>query len=139
MTDRPLRECLIRRLHLCVAEHMRMAADHLLTQPYEQIGHRELTALGTNLGVEHHLEEQIAELFAKPIDGIGLDGFEDFVGFLDQVGLERAACLLAIPGTARRPTETMLGRYCSSSAAWRSSHYTVGVCKGRYVRGDVHG
>src|SRR4029450_2507090 len=68
----PLCERLIRRLHLRVREHVRMAADHLVTQPGEQIGHRELTALGADLGVEHHLEEQVAELLAKPLDVFGL-------------------------------------------------------------------
>ena len=123
-----------------VAEDVRVPVDHLVAEPREQVSHRELTALGADLGVKHHLKEHIAEAPRTPVDVTGLDRLEDFVRFFDQVGLERRPRLLAIPGTTRRSAQTVhdvqepleentggLGHV----RAWRSSHYTVRGLRGR--------
>src|SRR5262245_8614378 len=82
-----------------------MPPHHLVDELAERIGHREVALLLGDAGVEDDLEQQIAELLAHGRAAAGLDRLEDFVGFLDQKGLERRRGLLAIPGTPARFAE----------------------------------
>jgi hypothetical protein len=57
------------------------------------------------LGVEQHLEKEVAEFFGEFGVIAGLEGVENFVGFFDEIGSERSVSLFAIPGAASRGTE----------------------------------
>ena len=90
-----------------VAADVRVATDHLVGESLEQLGHRELAAFGGDLRVEHHLEEEVAELLAQRLEAARLDRLQHLVGFLDEVGLERRPRLLSIPWASIRPTQAV--------------------------------
>ena len=60
----------------------------------------ELSRLRPERGLENDLEQEIAELFAMLGGVVQVDRFEDLVGLLDQIALERTERLLAIPRAA---------------------------------------
>ena len=49
--------------------------------------------------MEKNLEQDVAEFFLQFQVGARIDGFESFVSFLDEVGLQRLVGLLCVPGT----------------------------------------
>jgi hypothetical protein len=57
------------------------------------------------LRVEENLEEQITEFFGELGVVGGIEGVEDLIGFLNQVGAERGVGLFAVPRAATRGTE----------------------------------
>ena len=65
---------------------------------------RELAALGGDLGVEHDLEEQIAQLLSQVFTA-GVDRLQNFVCFFDEIRLERRRRLFAIPRAPARSAE----------------------------------
>jgi hypothetical protein len=73
---------------------------HLVDQSREHVGNGELAELAGYLSVDHHLEEQIAQLLGQMTGITGLQRVENFVGFFDEMGLQRGSGLLAIPRTA---------------------------------------
>jgi len=83
-----------------VAEHVRVSARHLVDQTFEHVRRGELTRLARHLAVEDDLEEQITEFLHEVIRILFVDGVQDLVGFLDQVGFQRGAGLFAIPGAS---------------------------------------
>ncbi len=84
---------------------MRVASHHLADQLLEQITHRELGLLLREPRVKDHLKEHVTELLFQGRALIGLDCFQDLVGFLDEVRLEGRARLLTIPRAAVRSTQ----------------------------------
>ena len=53
--------------------------------------------LGPDLGVEHDLEEEVAQLLDEGAGVAPIDGLQDLVRFLDEEGLQRRAGLLHGP------------------------------------------
>ena len=96
----PLPERILGVGHRLVAEDVRMAPGHLLDEAIEHVRHGELAGLGRHLAVEHDLEEQVAQLLGEVPRVVLVDGLQDLVGLLDQVGLEGGAGLLAVPWAA---------------------------------------
>ena len=54
----------------------------------------------SHLGVEHHLEQQVAKFTAQVVKIFASDGIEYFVGFFQRVGGDGAERLLFIPRAA---------------------------------------
>src|SRR5579872_5571809 len=90
----------LRRRNARVAEDVRMAADHLVRQRIEDVGNGELPVFRRDLRVEDDLEQQIAQLLTKFFGIFFIDGFHDFVRFLDEIWQQGGVRLLAIPRTA---------------------------------------
>ena len=61
---------------------------------------RELAALVGDLGEEHGLEQEVAELLAQLRGTAALDGLEHLVGFLEHERPQRGLRLLAVPRAA---------------------------------------
>lgn len=81
-----------------------MAADELGGQAGEDVGHGELARLFGQLGMEQHLEEEVAQLFRQTGGVRGVEDGQHLVGFLDEVGAQALVGLLPVPGAAvRRP------------------------------------
>ena len=87
------------------AEDVRVAANHLLVDFPDHVSYGEAAFFLSDLGVEQHLEKEVAEFFGEFGVIAGLEGIEDFVGFFDEIGSERSVSLFAIPGAAARGTE----------------------------------
>jgi hypothetical protein len=47
-----------------------------------------------------HLKEEVAELIAKGVPIVGIDGLQGLVGLLEEMSRERPVSLLVIPRTA---------------------------------------
>src|SRR5262249_54948758 len=76
------------------------AADHLLGQRCRDLVEVEGTLLLGHAGMEHDLEEQVAELLLERRHVLALDRVGDLVGLLDGVGGDGLEILLDVPGTA---------------------------------------
>ena len=81
-----------------VAEHVRVPGDQLVGDAAGDVLEGEpVRGLGGDLGVEDHLEQQIAELLPKMIMVAGLDRLDRLAGLLDQVLHQREVGLLGVP------------------------------------------
>src|SRR3989442_5169786 len=87
------------------AEHMRVAADELLSQGLQHVLDSEGLPLTPDLGVKEYLKQHVAQLLFDLCLVLLLYRFEDLVGLFDQVRLERLAGLLAVPGAAAFPSQ----------------------------------
>ena len=87
---------------LGVAEHVRMAADDLRRDRGLDVGEVEHAGLGGELGVEHDLQPQVAELAGQLGRGPGCERVVDLVRLLEQVLAQRFVGLLAVPRAAVR-------------------------------------
>ncbi len=85
-----------------VAEDMGMAADHLRDQTARHRGKIEPVFLLRDHDLEREVEQEVSQLVHGGAIVACLQRVRDFVGFLDQVGKERARSLLAVPGTTVR-------------------------------------
>ena len=85
-----------------VAEDVRVAADEFGVQIGGDVLDGEVAGLRGHLGVEEHLQEQVAELVLQIGPRAALDGVEDLVGLLQGVALDGVEGLFAVPGTAVR-------------------------------------
>ncbi len=79
---------------------MRMAADHLLVHIAAHIGHGELTGIGSDLALQHHLQKHVAQLFAQVGNVALFDGVHGLVGLFDHVAGNGGVRLLAVPRAA---------------------------------------
>ena len=79
---------------------MRVAAHELVADRAQRIGNVEVTALGGDLGQEHRLEQEVAQLVAQGVEVPAIDGVHDLVGLLDDERSQRLQRLLPIPGAA---------------------------------------
>ena len=86
-----------------VAEHVRMAADHLVGDGARHIGEGEVAGFLGHAGVIDHLEQQVAQLVRQGGEVAPGDGVGDLVGLLDRVGRDRVEVLLLVPRAAGRP------------------------------------
>ena len=87
-------------LDLRVAEHVRVAPHELVADRAHHVGEVEATRLARHLRVEHHLEQEIAELVAQAVPVLAADRVVDLVGLLDRVGRDRLEALLEVPRAA---------------------------------------
>ncbi len=77
-----------------------MTVDELGGKAVEHIVDGKRGLLFRHLGVEKHLQQQVAE-FARQLGPVAIvDGLEDFVGFFQRVGLDGIEGLFAVPGAA---------------------------------------
>ena len=96
----PVEEDLLRRVRLHAAEHVGVAADQLLVDRPQDVGHGEQAGLLRHAGVEDHLERDVPQLLAELVGGPFVDGLQHLVGLLDEVGLDALVRLLPVPGAA---------------------------------------
>jgi len=73
------------RLHVRVAEDVRVAADDLAPDLRLDVGHVEHAGLGRKLGVEDDLQQQVTELARKLRRGFRRPARRNLVRFLEQV------------------------------------------------------
>ena len=90
---------------------MGMAANKFRVQVGGDILQGEVTGLGGHLGVEEHLQQEVAKLILQVGPGAAFDGVEDLVGLLQCVPLDGVEGLFAVPGAAVRPTQAGHDRY----------------------------
>src|SRR5262249_40133324 len=90
----------LRRQPLRVAEHVRMAAQKLVDQRPHHVVEVENALLLRHAGMEHDLEQEVAELLAQIGEITARDGVGDLVGFLDRIGSNRREVLREVPRTA---------------------------------------
>jgi hypothetical protein len=79
---------------------MRVPAVELAVDGIHHVGEGERALLLGHPGVEHHLEQQIAELVLEVAQVATLDRIHDLVGFLDRIGRDGRETLLQVPGAA---------------------------------------
>ncbi|MDT4863379.1 hypothetical protein FQZ97_980820 [compost metagenome] len=53
---------------------MRMAADHLVRDGFDNIAEAKLALFFSHAGMKHHLKQQIAKLFTEIIGIVALNG-----------------------------------------------------------------
>ena len=82
-----------------------MAADDLRGDRGVDVGQVEDALLGRELGVEDHLEQEVAELLGEGRRGAGAERVVDLVGLLEEVVPERLVGLLAVPRAAVRQAQ----------------------------------
>ena len=101
---------------LDVAEHVRVAAHELGVHAARDVGDRERARLGREHRVDHHLEEQVAELVFERVVRAGRDVAAGRVGgqlldrLHDLVGLFEHVPAQASGASAPRPTGNRPGR-----------------------------
>ena len=108
----PIRDDLLGRVRVDVAEHVRVAVHELVVHAARHVGQVELPLLVGQAGVEDDLEEQIAQLLLQMRVGVGVGAasasarssagqrVQDLVALLDQMGHERGVGLDRIPRAA---------------------------------------
>src|SRR6266508_4159608 len=144
----PIAQHLAGGADLDVAEHVRVPADQLLGDGARDPVDVELPGVLGDLGVEHHLQEQVAQLLAQVV-GTGrarallLDRVEDLVDLLHQVAGEARVGLLGVPGAAAGAAQAGLGRdQVEQGGALRLTQRVdrldLDVLAGRPVRDHLH-
>jgi len=76
---------------------MGMPPRELICDSLSHVMKVESPSLPSQLRVKDYLDENIAEFFLEVRPVLVINGFEDLMDFLDQVGLQRAMILLKIP------------------------------------------
>ena len=112
---------------LGVAEDMRMAPHHLVGDRRGDVVEGEMPGFLGHAGVEHDLQQQIAQFVLQRRHVVALDRIGDLVGLLDRVGRDRREILLAVPRAAalrvaqprhdRQQTVDRAGRH-AADIAW---------------------
>ena len=82
------------------AEHMRMAADHLLRDRLDDAAEVEGARFLGDARVKDDLQQKIAQLLAQIDKIVALDRVGDLVGLLDRIGRDRGEGLRKIPAAA---------------------------------------
>ena len=83
-----------------LSENVRMAADQLAIEACDHIRDGEVARLARHLGIEEHLQQEIAQFLAKVGPIPPLDGVEDLIALLEGIFPYGVEALLAIPGAA---------------------------------------
>ena len=119
-----------RDIAVLVAEHMRVAADHLSRDRLDHVAERKGVLLLGHAGVIDHLQQEIAEFVAEVVEIAARDRVGDLIGFLDGVGRDRRKILLEVPraagdGRAQRRHDldeavNVAGRGHGISVAWEN-------------------
>src|SRR5262249_46602866 len=79
--------------------------DELVDDALCDVGDREASSLGGELRLEDDLQQEIAELVTERRGLAVLDGLEDLVDLLEQIGSQALRCLLAVPRAPLRATQ----------------------------------
>ncbi len=82
-----------------------MAAHELVGDQLQRIGDLEVSRLRLELGEEHGLEDEVAQLLAERGVVVPIDRLDHFVRFLEHERLERVDRLFPVPRTPARPAE----------------------------------
>src|SRR5260370_39813862 len=99
---------------------MGMPPDHLVLNRAHHFGYGEAAFFAGDLGMKYNLQEQIAHFFRELGVVPAFEGFQNFVGFLDEVGSQRSMCLLAVPGASIwGPQSGLDGHELFKPLAWR--------------------
>ena len=98
-----------------------MAPEELVGEGVHDSVEGEEPLLRTELGIEDHLEEHIAEFFLHVGPVPGLDRRGEFVAFLERGRHDGCEALLEVPGTAR-------GRVAEALHDAQQVMDVVGVC-----------
>ena len=76
-----------------------MAPDHLGSEGLGDLAEVEVPAFARQMGMKHHLKQQISQLVAERGEVFARDRVGDLVGLLDGAGGDRLERLRAVPGT----------------------------------------
>jgi len=79
---------------------MRMPPHQLAVQVAQHVGNGEMPLVGRHLGIEQHLQKQVAQLLGQVRKIPPLDGVEDLIGLFQRVLADGIEVLLAVPGAA---------------------------------------
>jgi len=88
---------LVGRIGMNVAVNVRMAVYQFVAQGVSHIRIVERPGFLTQLGVEHHMQQQVAQLLLDPLHIVVGDGIGQFIRLLDRIAPQRVERLLAIP------------------------------------------
>ena len=88
-----------RRLARVPREDVGMPAHELVGDQLQRIGNLEVSRLRLELGEEHRLEDEVAQLLAERGVVVPVDRLEHFVRFLEHERLQRVDRLFPIPRT----------------------------------------
>ncbi len=112
---------------------MRMAADHLVGHGLHHIAEIEQPGFLGHAGVEHDLEQQIAQFAGQRLHVVVGDGAGDFVSFLD--GVRRDGREKSGRGPRDNRPAPAAARMTSSSTAMSR----LGLSSGGFVMNDRKG
>src|SRR5712664_2373652 len=99
---------------------MGMPPDHLVMDFANHLGHGEAAFFACDLRMKNNLQKQVAHLFRKLGIVPAFEGFQNFVGFFDEVRSQRLMRLLAVPRAPVRGTQSGLdGDEFFKPLAWR--------------------
>ena len=79
---------------------MGMAADELAVDGGQHICKVKMAGGAGDVGVEHHLHQDVAEFLGQRGPAAPVDGIQGFVAFLQEVAFQRFVGLFGIPGAA---------------------------------------
>ena len=94
-----------RRLARAPREDVGMPAHELVGDQLQRIGDLEVSRLGLELGEEHGLEDEVAQLLAERGVVVPIDRLDHLVRLLEHERLERVDRLIPVPRTPVRPAE----------------------------------
>ena len=83
-----------------IAEHVRVAADHLVGNRPGDFGKAKAVFFLGHAGVIDHLKQQIAEFIWQRVKITPGYRVRDFVGFLDRIGRDAVEILHLVPRTS---------------------------------------
>jgi len=89
-------------------ENMRMPPDHLVMDGADHLGSGEAALFAGDLGMKNNLQKQVAHLIRKLGVVPAFEGFQNFVGFFDEIGSQRLMRLLAVPRAPVRRAQSGL-------------------------------
>ena len=87
-------------LALRIGKHMGVTPDQLLRDGLDHVAEIEGALFLRHAGVEHDLQQQVAQFLAQIRKIVARDGVGDLVGFFERVGRDGLEVLLEIPRTA---------------------------------------
>ena len=83
------------------SKDMGVAANQLATDAAADRGQIKAALLPGDLGVEHHLQQEVTEFFLQVAIVAVANGIGHFMGLFDHVGHQGGMGLLQVPGAAR--------------------------------------
>ena len=120
-------------------EHVRVTRTKLLHQALNHLHNIEaLRVRRSNIGVEYHLQQHVAELFTQQRHvglAAGFDRLDDLVGFLHEVADEGGVSLLSIPRTTTGCTQQRHGFHQGTESFSRTGGSVLNVLRCRSIRG----
>jgi len=79
---------------------MRMAPDQFGTDPLQHLAHEEVLILSRDLGMQTDLQQEITQFLAEVLAIPLVQGFQDLISLLQQVGTQAQMGLFTIPWAA---------------------------------------